>query len=53
MSVGNGGLVRARVMMSVPKEEPERDYNVTVRAMLGAKPLAARIVAVVPARAAR
>ena len=53
MSVGNGGLVRARVMMSVPKEEPERDYNVTVRVMLGAKPLAARIVAVVPSRAPR
>jgi hypothetical protein len=51
MSVGNGGLVRARVTMSVPKEEPERNYNVTVRVMLGAKPLAARIVAVVPARA--
>ena len=51
MSVGNGGLVRARVTMSVPKEDPERDYNVTVRVMLGAKPLAARIVAVVPARA--
>ena len=51
MSVGNGGLVRARVTMSVPKQEPERSYNVTVRVMLGAKPLAARIVAVVPARA--
>ncbi len=51
MSVRNGGLVRARVTMSVPKEEPERNYNVTVRVMLGAKPLAARIVAVVPTRA--
>jgi hypothetical protein len=51
MSIGNSGLVRAAVMMWVPKDGPERNYNVTVRVMLGAKPLAARIVAVVPARA--
>lgn len=51
MSVGNGGLVRAHVMMWVPKDGPERNFNVTVRVMLGAKPLDARIVAVVPSRA--
>jgi hypothetical protein len=51
ISVGNGGLVRARIMMWVPKDGPERNFNVTARVMLGAKPLAARIVAVTPARA--
>jgi len=51
MSIGNSGLVRAAVMIWVPKDGPERNYNVTARVMLGAKPLAARIVAVVPARA--
>jgi hypothetical protein len=51
MSVGNGGLVRARIMMWVPKDGPERNFNVTARVMLGGKPLTARIVAVTPARA--
>jgi hypothetical protein len=51
MSIGNGGLVRARVMMWVPKDGPERDFNVTARVTHDAKMLAARIVAVMPARA--
>jgi hypothetical protein len=51
MSIGNGGLARAAVMMWVPKDGPERNFTVTVRVMRGAKSLDARIVAVVPSRA--
>jgi hypothetical protein len=50
MSIGNSGLVRAAVMMWVPKDGPERNSTVTVRVIRGAKSLAARIVAVVPSR---
>ena len=50
MSVGNSGLVRAAVMMWVPKDGPERNSTVTVRVIRGAKSLDARVVAVVPSR---
>jgi hypothetical protein len=50
MSIGNSGLVRAAVMMWVPKDGPERNSTVTVRVIRGAKSLDARIVAVVPSR---
>jgi len=51
MTVSNGGIVRAEVMMWVPKDGPERNYTVTARVIRGAKSLDARVVAVVPVRA--
>jgi len=50
MTVSNGGIVRAAIMMWVPKDGPERNYTVTVRVIRGAKSLDARVVAVVPLR---
>lgn len=51
MTVSNGGIVRAEVMMWVPKDGPERNYTVTARVIRDGKSLGARIVAVVPVRA--
>jgi len=54
LKIGNDGLIRASVMMWIPKEGPEHNYAATLQAMQ--KPgggLIARMVSIAPARERR
>ena len=43
LKIDNRGLIRAAIMMWVPKNGPERDYKLTAQVTRGAKSLAVRI----------
>jgi hypothetical protein len=53
LRIDNHGLVHARVMLWVPKDGPERDYDMTVQVMQTAQGLGAKVLSVRPTRAKR
>lgn len=48
LTIDNGGLLHAPVMMWVPKDGPERNYKVTVQITQKANAMRARVVSVAP-----
>jgi hypothetical protein len=52
-SVGNDGTVRLRVMMWIPKDGPERNFQVTLRVTQAKAEPSAQLLSIQPVRASR
>ena len=53
LKIGNDGLVRAKVMMWIPKEGPEHNYAVNLQVTQAPAGLRAQVISVVPTRGER